>query len=286
MQTNQVWTTNLHWIGSTNAVSFGIEISSSISNSLLVVPAVPPPLNVQSFNSNGVCVLTWDAPSTTNQLTCRIYGRQVADSLFRLIAVTTNVAYNTGHVWESNSSNTNWTYAVVAVSATGSESPFMDTAMNYTPTLARFAADQTSGTSPLTVTFTNQSLGSVTNWSWDFDSDGTVDSIGPNPTVTFAKPGVYTVSLSVIGPDGTDTRVAVGYITVTVPALQNARVLTNRTVEFEVVAQAGREYMIQSSGDLVNWSTLANFMATNSVSIFRDTNAPSSDKRFYRLAVP
>ena len=72
----------------------------------------------------------------------------------------------------------------------------------------------------------------------------------------------------------------------TLLAFQNVSVLPDRTVEFEVVAQAGHEYLIQSSADLVNWSTLANFMATNSISIFRDTNAPSSDNRFYRLAVP
>ena len=110
----------------------------------------------------------------------------------------------------------------------------------------------------MTVTFRNQSLGGVTNLAWDFDSDGTVDSAEPNPTVTFAKPGAYAVSLSVAGPNGTDTKVAVGYIAVTLPALQNVRVLSDRTIELEVAAQAGREYLIQVSGDLEHWSTLKN----------------------------
>ena len=286
MQTNQTWTTNLQWIGSTNAVSFRIEISSGISNTLLVVPAVPPPLNVESFNSNGVCVLTWVAPSTTNQLTYRIYGRQVGDSLYRLLAARTNTVHVTGQAWEPNSSNTNWTYVVVAVSTSGTESPYMNRVANYTPTLARFSANQTLGTPPLTVTFTNQSLGSITNWVWDFDSDGTVDSTETNPTATFAKAGEYSVTLSVAGPNGTDTKVSVGYITVTLPVLQNVRVLTNRTVEFEVAAQAGKEYLIQSSTNLVTWPTLANHTATNSISIFRDTNAPSFGRRFYRIAIP
>ena len=286
MQTNQTWATNLHWIGSTSAVSFSIEISPGLSTCLLVVPAVPPPLDVQSSNSNGVCVLTWAAPSTTNQLAYRIYGRQVADSLFRLIAVTTNTAHNTEHVWEPNSSNTNWTYAVVTASTDGTESTFVDTVMNYTPTLAGFSADPTSGTPPLVVAFKNQSVGSVTNWAWDFDSDGTIDSTEANPSSVFAEPGSYTVTLTVAGADGHDTKIEVGCVDVRLPSLGVARVLPDRTVDLALYGQTGRSYEIQASSDLRAWTTIVGLTLTNTAMVFRDTTAMYLSQRFYRVAIP
>jgi PKD repeat protein len=276
----------LRWIGTTNEIQFDLQLAATGSNALVLVPELPAPQNVSSLSEAGMCSVSWDLAGNTNVVAYRIYARRVDETLFAPLGTVSNSPFSTGHAWAANWTGTNWTYTVVAVSATGKESPYGDTVVNYTPTLARFAVDQTSGSPPLTVTFTNQSLGSVTNLAWDFDSDGTVDSTEMNPTATYAEPGEYTVTLSVTGPDGTDTKVAVGSIIVALLAFRNVSVLPDRTVEFEVVAQAGHEYLIQRSADLVNWSTLANFMATNSISIFRDTNAPSSDKRFYRLAVP
>jgi PKD repeat protein len=284
-QTNQYSLTNASWIVTTNDITFGIVLNAVASNALTLIVAAPAPLNVASFLSNGTCHVSWsNAPGSAARY--RIYARREDESLFQPLGTTTNLSYDTGCVWEQGKTGTNWFFAVVTVTTNNTESPYADIVMNATPVKAAFAADVRSGTPPMTVAFTNQSLGGITNWSWDFDSDGTADSTEMNPTVTYAEPGEYTVTLSVSGLDGTDTKVAVGYITVTLLAFRNVSVLPDRTVEFEVVAQAGHEYLIQSSADLANWSTLANSMATNSISIFRDTNAPSSDKRFYRLAVP
>jgi PKD repeat protein len=67
--------------------------------------------------------------------------------------------------------------------------------------IAAFTQDRTSGTTPLTVRFTNQSSGQITSYSWDFGDGST--STEQNPTHQFARIGTYNVILTVTGPGGT-----------------------------------------------------------------------------------
>jgi PKD repeat protein len=84
------------------------------------------------------------------------------------------------------------------------------------PPVAGFSGSPTSGTAPLMVTFTNTSTGSVTSQAWSFGDGGTSGAI--NPSYTYITAGVYTVSLTVIGPGGTNTATQAGYITAGTPA--------------------------------------------------------------------
>jgi parallel beta-helix repeat protein len=77
-----------------------------------------------------------------------------------------------------------------------------------------FIGAPTSGVAPLEVTFTDQSTGDVTSWAWDFDNNGVIDSTAQNPIYVYATAGAYTVSLTVTGPGGTDTKTKVDYINV------------------------------------------------------------------------
>jgi PKD repeat protein len=79
---------------------------------------------------------------------------------------------------------------------------------------AKFSASPRSGTAPLEVQFADQSTGDVTQWEWDFDSDGTVDSTQQNPSYTYEAVGKYTVSLTVTGSEGSDTEIKANYIEV------------------------------------------------------------------------
>jgi len=79
-----------------------------------------------------------------------------------------------------------------------------------TPPSAEFTASTTSGAAPLQVAFADQSIGVVDSWSWNF-GDGT-SSTHSNPTHVYADPGVYTVSLTVSGPTGTNTDTQVDLI--------------------------------------------------------------------------
>ncbi|MHC4599590.1 MAG: Kelch repeat-containing protein [Planctomycetota bacterium] len=83
------------------------------------------------------------------------------------------------------------------------------------PLLADFTATPVSGTVPLRVNFTDTSTGGATSWSWDFDGDWIEDSTDRNPSYTYTQPGTYSVSLTVTGTQGTDTRFEQDLVTVT-----------------------------------------------------------------------
>jgi len=81
-----------------------------------------------------------------------------------------------------------------------------------TPIIADFKADLLDGFSPLTVQFTDLSSGSINSCYWDF-GDGT-NSSNSNPQHVFSSPGTYTLSLTVTGPNGSDTESKADYINV------------------------------------------------------------------------
>ena len=62
--------------------------------------------------------------------------------------------------------------------------------------------------------FTDASTGSITDYAWDFDNDGTIDSTLQSPLHTYATAGTYTVSLTVTGPGGSGVEVKTSYVTV------------------------------------------------------------------------
>ncbi len=82
---------------------------------------------------------------------------------------------------------------------------------NYLTPTAAFTATPLSGTVPLTVTFTDQSTGDIIAWTWDF-GDGNISG-ARHPEHTYTTPSAYTVTLTVSGPGGSDTKTKVDYIT-------------------------------------------------------------------------
>src|SRR5206468_3630576 len=78
--------------------------------------------------------------------------------------------------------------------------------------VAAFVADTTSGIDPLTVAFTDRSSGVVTSWAWTF-GDGSVAG-AQDPTHTYIAPGLYSVTLRVTGPGGSDQIQRVGLVSV------------------------------------------------------------------------
>jgi PKD repeat protein len=70
------------------------------------------------------------------------------------------------------------------------------------PPTAAFGYNPQTGSVPLTVTFVNQTTGEITGYEWDFNEDGVVDSRDTSPSFEFVNEGVYTVTLTAIGPGG------------------------------------------------------------------------------------
>lgn len=80
--------------------------------------------------------------------------------------------------------------------------------------VANFSADITYGLPPLTVHFTDQSIGSPTSYAWDFNNDGITDSNVKNPQWTYQAMGEYTVSLSISRGFLSDKRIKQKFIKV------------------------------------------------------------------------
>ena len=83
------------------------------------------------------------------------------------------------------------------------------------PNSVDFTADVTEGLAPLTVRFTDLSVGEGISWLWDFNGDGTTDSEVRDPEFIYEQAGRYNVSLSVNFGDEIPTETKLGYITVT-----------------------------------------------------------------------
>lgn len=88
------------------------------------------------------------------------------------------------------------------------------------PNFADFIAEPTSmdGRHPIQFTdlsSSDPSLGTVIGWEWDFNSDGRIDSTEQNPTYTYLRNGVYSVTLTVTTAECEDTLTRQEYITIT-----------------------------------------------------------------------
>ena len=85
------------------------------------------------------------------------------------------------------------------------------------PVEADFSASSLSGIHPLEIQFSDLSTGNTTNWEWDFDNDGTIDSNEQNPIFTYTEVGIYSVSLTTGTNLSSDTEIKIDYITVVLP---------------------------------------------------------------------
>jgi len=76
--------------------------------------------------------------------------------------------------------------------------------------VADFTSDITTGNTPLTVNFTDQSANTPSGWQWDFGDGGT--STQQNPSHIYTNDGSYTVTLTVNNQYGSDTKTKNNYI--------------------------------------------------------------------------
>ncbi|NOT29161.1 MAG: PKD domain-containing protein, partial [Planctomycetes bacterium] len=96
---------------------------------------------------------------------------------------------------------------------TRTESDFVVAAL--VPPAAEFTALPASGPAPLDVQFGDATGGQVTSWSWDF-GDGQFSNLA-SPLHRYAAEGTYTVTLTAVGPAGSDVETKLAFVTVTGP---------------------------------------------------------------------
>jgi len=73
---------------------------------------------------------------------------------------------------------------------------------------ANFSANITQGYAPLLIKFTDFSK-YATGRNWDFENDGNTDSIDVNPVHMYVAPGSFTVNLTAVNKNGTDSKLFV-----------------------------------------------------------------------------
>ena len=176
---------------------------SDSASTTITVNDAPPVASFNASPTSGVAPLTVNFTDTSSgNVTSRswIFGDGGASS-----------ATNPSHVY-----STPGTY-VASLSVTGpggSDSASTSITVVEPAPVAGFSASPTSGTAPLTVSFTDGSSGNITSRSWTFGDGGT--STATNPSHVYGTPGTYTAALTVTGPGGSDSASTI--ITVTEPA--------------------------------------------------------------------
>ncbi len=166
----------------------GVSPSSGIlGNTLSVV--------ITSTNLSGATSVSFGEGITINSFT--------VDSDTQItVSVTINMTAETG------------LRDIAVTTSSGTEVVGFFTVSNPTCT-ADFTANPTTGTGVITVQFTDGSSGEITNWAWDLNGDGKIDTNLQNPSYTYNKNGYYTVTLTVSSPYCQDTLYKSGYIKIT-----------------------------------------------------------------------
>ena len=142
-----------------------------------------------------------------------------------------------------------------------------------------FSAAPISGMSPLSVDFTAQITGTDSSHQWSF-GDGSVSNL-PNPAYTYWTPGLYTVTLDVVGPGGWTTVVKPAYISVapdTVPPTGSLTIndgalyiTTTQVMLNQLAVDPSGLADMRFSNDNVSWSSWENYTPT------KVWNLPSGD---------
>ncbi|MCF7792560.1 MAG: PKD domain-containing protein [Candidatus Cloacimonetes bacterium] len=177
----------------------------------------PDPEREDNTVSPANVYFTWQGSDNPADVTYKIWaGISIASMNYYGDGV-----HGSGTEWTSNgvvylSSNMDMYWQIETVTTTGSlwSEIWHFSTPDANAVFADFSADQTTVTNATPITFTDESYGSITTWSWDFDNDGTIDSTDENPIYTYTTSGTYTVSLTVGNGIDTDTETKVDYITV------------------------------------------------------------------------
>ena len=152
---------------------------------------------------------------------------------------------------------------------------------------------------PLLVTFTNLSTG-ATNYTWDF-GDGNASTLA-NPTNTYVNAGTNSVTLTAVGPGGTNQLTLTNYIVVTNPmpptllihvnysAVNGFQfIITNKDGTAITASEQSRIQVYAATNPamaLTNWTALTNATVLSSgVLQVKDTNNLLYPRRFYRSAL-
>jgi PKD repeat protein len=217
--TNITATSITHTYASTGTYTVALTVTGPAGTNtntktdlITVNPPAPPSAVFSTFPLSGTAPLSVTFTDTSfGSITNRFWN-------FGDGTTTNTVATSLGHTYSSTG-----TYTVVLTvrgpggSATNTQSNVIT--VTTPPLTAVFSASPTSGVSPLAVTFTDTSTGSITNRFWNFGDGTTTNTTATSLGHTYSSTGTYTVALTVSGPSGANTNTQISVISVTAAAL-------------------------------------------------------------------
>ena len=181
-----------------------------ITKKLLLLVAA---LSIVSANAMaGQVSLAWNSVSGATGY--RLYYGTSSGNYASNVDAKTSTSYTVAGLTDG----TRYYFAVRAYNATttsGYSTEINTVVGTATAPVANFSATPTTGTAPVTVSFTDTSTGTVTAREWTFGNGST--STAQNPSYTYSAAGTYTVSLKVTGSAGSNTATKTGYVTVSAP---------------------------------------------------------------------
>ena len=136
--------------------------------------------------------------------------------------------------------------------------------------VAAFSATPTSGTSPLSVTFTDQSTNVPTSWTWYSRITGTEPwtqfATTQNAVQSFTT-GTYDIRLNAANTGGNDDEIKTSFITVTsAPVMPVANFITNITQGYSGYTPVAVQFNDTSTGPPTSWNWKYRYKATGSSS--------------------
>ena len=162
----------------------------------------------------GQTPLVWNSSTSPAVAGNMLYYGQVSGNYTNKVDVGNVTSYSASGLLEGKT----YYYVVTAYDLSRAESAYSNQVSATVPYVAPasiFSANTTSGAAPLAVSYTNNSSGTITAYSWQF-GDG-ASSTTATPSHSYATAGTYSVSLTVTGPGGTSTVTKPSYITVSAP---------------------------------------------------------------------
>jgi PKD repeat protein len=168
-----------------------------------------------------------------------------------------------------------FTNTVTLTTGNGGNSTNTVTGTGAAVPVAGFTGNPTSGAWPLTVSFADNSTGTITNNFWDFgDGIGTNTNPG-NVFHTYAGVGTNTVTLTVTGPVGSNSLTRASYIIVTNPG---PVILT--------IQRLGTQVQLSWTNGTLQSATVVTGPYTNITgAVSPYTLPPSEAARFFRVKV-
>ncbi len=237
----------------------GIEVLRSVGNAGAIAT------NIIVNSGDVVDVIgNWSPAVTSNFSAHNSYGSGGGTFTTSILGVQ-HTLFRTG--WQYDIGDPGYATAAYLNPTTGSMGRVLVTVSPQQGLFPNISSDVTTGASPLTVNFTDQTFTSDPNgvvaWAWDFDKNVNpgVDSTSQNPTWVYNQCGTYDVELTVTdATHGTVSRTFTAYVTTdTVAAGFTYQVVAPGIVQFtDTTTPPATSWAWDFDGDGVTDSTQQN----------------------------